>query len=112
MNRIITPQQLRTAGIEIINPHIQRGKIRYALFDFDGTVSLIREGWQGIMIPMMVELLKQTPQAEDHSQLEQVVRICNPIDRQTNNLSDDSLMRGDSKTRRRAYGSSSLQVHV
>jgi len=44
------------------------------LFDFDGTVSLIREGWQGIMIPMMVELLKQTPQAEDHSQLEQVVR--------------------------------------
>ena len=25
--------------------------IKYALFDFDGTVSLVREGWQDIMIP-------------------------------------------------------------
>jgi len=29
--------------------------IKYALFDFDGTVSLIREGWQGIMIPYFAE---------------------------------------------------------
>lgn len=53
---------LDSTHIEIINPHIQRGHIRHALFDFDGTVSLIREGWQGVMIPMMVEiLLKTTP---------------------------------------------------
>ena len=47
--------------IEIINPHTPCGHIRHALFDFDGTVSLIREGWQGVMIPMMVEALLETP---------------------------------------------------
>ena len=30
---------------------------RYALFDFDGTVSLLREGWREIMIPYFVEVL-------------------------------------------------------
>ncbi len=49
---------------EIIHPGLQRGLIRYALFDFDGTLSLIREGWQGIMIPMMVEILCETPRHE------------------------------------------------
>jgi phosphoglycolate phosphatase len=29
----------------------------HALFDFDGTLSLIREGWMGIMVPMMAEFL-------------------------------------------------------
>ena len=28
------------------------------------TVSLIREGWQGVMIPMMVEILLETPRHE------------------------------------------------
>lgn len=59
--------------IEIINPHIQRGHIRYALFDFDGTVSLIREGWQGVMIPMMVEILLDTPRHESEQELYAVV---------------------------------------
>lgn len=35
--------------------------IRYALFDFDGTISLIREGWQAIMIPYFAEVLSETP---------------------------------------------------
>ncbi len=60
-------------GIEIINPHIERGFIRHALFDFDGTLSLIREGWQLVMVPMMVEILKQTPQAESEEELYHVV---------------------------------------
>ena len=47
--------------IEIINPHVPRGYIRHALFDFDGTISLIREGWQEVMIRMMVEVLLETP---------------------------------------------------
>jgi phosphoheptose isomerase/phosphoglycolate phosphatase-like HAD superfamily hydrolase len=29
----------------------------YALFDFDGTVSLLREGWQDVMVPYFVEEL-------------------------------------------------------
>ena len=60
-------------NIEVVNPRIDRGLIRFALFDFDGTVSLIREGWQGIMIPMMVEILEQTPDHEDRTTLEKVV---------------------------------------
>jgi phosphoglycolate phosphatase len=59
--------------IEIINRHIERGHIRFALFDFDGTISLIREGWQGVMIPMMVEILLETPDHESEAELTHVV---------------------------------------
>ena len=59
--------------LEILNPDFTRGRIRHALFDFDGTLSLIREGWQQVMIPMMVELLLATPGAEDAAQIESVV---------------------------------------
>jgi phosphoglycolate phosphatase len=60
--------------IEIINNGLLRGRIRHALFDFDGTLSLIREGWQDVMIPMMVELLIQTPECEGEAAVEAVVR--------------------------------------
>lgn len=60
--------------MEVINPLFERGHIRHALFDFDGTLSLIREGWQGVMIPMMVELLMETPEHESEAALTEVVR--------------------------------------
>jgi len=60
---------LNGTDIEILNPHVQRGRIRHALFDFDGTVSLIRQGWQEVMIPMMVEVLLETPQHESEEEL-------------------------------------------
>jgi phosphoglycolate phosphatase-like HAD superfamily hydrolase len=59
--------------IEIVNPHLQRGRIRHALFDFDGTLSLIRQGWQSVMIPMMVEILLETPRGESEAELTAVV---------------------------------------
>jgi phosphoglycolate phosphatase len=43
------------------------------LFDFDGTLSLIREGWQQVMIPMMVEVLAETPGREQDEELEEIV---------------------------------------
>jgi phosphoglycolate phosphatase len=64
---------LPNSCIEIIHPEIERGKIHTALFDFDGTISLIREGWQSIMIPMMVEILVQTPGSEGQAEIEGVV---------------------------------------
>jgi phosphoglycolate phosphatase-like HAD superfamily hydrolase len=67
--------------IQILNPHIQRGHIRHALFDFDGTVSLIREGWQGVMIPMMVEFLLETPRRESEREL--VALVTDFVDRLT-----------------------------
>jgi len=42
--------------IEIIN-EVERGKIKHVLFDFDGTISLLREGWQRIMAPVCVEMI-------------------------------------------------------
>ncbi|MFQ5859169.1 MAG: HAD family hydrolase [Anaerolineae bacterium] len=60
-------------AIEIINPHIKQDRIRHALFDFDGTISLIREGWPGVMIPMMVEILLQAPHHESEEELHAVV---------------------------------------
>ena len=42
-------------AIEIIRPDFPRGNFRAVLFDFDGTLSLIRRNWQDVMIPMMVE---------------------------------------------------------
>jgi phosphoglycolate phosphatase len=65
---------LPDSNIEIIRPDFARGHLRYALFDFDGTISLIREGWQEIMIPMMVEILIQTPHHEGRPEIERVVK--------------------------------------
>src|SRR3954469_17599822 len=54
--------------IEIVNPALPRGRFRSALFDFDGTLSLIREGWPQVMIPMMVDVLKETATRETESE--------------------------------------------
>ncbi|MBN2048313.1 MAG: HAD family hydrolase [Anaerolineaceae bacterium] len=67
------PSFLPDTQIELIHEQINRGHLRYALFDFDGTISLIREGWQQVMNPMMVDLLMQTPEHESRAELERVV---------------------------------------
>jgi len=59
--------------IEVINSNLPRGRFRSALFDFDGTLSLIREGWQGVMIPMIVGALLETPRHESQERIEEIV---------------------------------------
>jgi phosphoglycolate phosphatase-like HAD superfamily hydrolase len=59
--------------IEIINASIPRGRFRSVLFDFDGTLSLIREGWPQVMIPMMVQTLRETGTAESEAELHTAV---------------------------------------
>ena len=44
-----------------------------ALFDFDGTLSLVRSGWVDVMIPMMVEVLVDLKTGESEEQLTAVV---------------------------------------
>lgn len=66
--------QSETTNLEIIRADTARGHIRHALFDFDGTLSLIREGWQEVMIPMMVEILRATPRAESEAEIYAIVR--------------------------------------
>jgi len=55
--------------IEIVHPDLPRGRFRSVLFDFDGTLSLIREGWPQVMIPMMVEVLRETGTREGADEL-------------------------------------------
>ncbi len=44
-------------GLEIANADATLGRVRHALFDFDGTISTIRQGWEGIMVPLMIEMI-------------------------------------------------------
>ena len=56
--------------MEIVNPDVKMkvGNIRYALIDFDGTISVIRQGWEDVMIPLMIEMIcdgkSPTPEIE------------------------------------------------
>ncbi len=34
-----------------------RAGISHVLFDFDGTLSLIRQGWPDVMVPMFTEMM-------------------------------------------------------
>jgi phosphoglycolate phosphatase-like HAD superfamily hydrolase len=45
--------------LKILHPEVQArlGKIRHALFDFDGTLSVLREGWETVMVPVMIEAI-------------------------------------------------------
>jgi phosphoglycolate phosphatase len=58
-----------TSPIEIVRPDLPKGKFRAVLFDFDGTLSLIRRNWQNVMIPMMVAELAATGTTESHHEL-------------------------------------------
>src|SRR3954465_10187901 len=47
--------------IEFSESFVPRPQISHVLFDFDGTLSLIREGWPEVMVPMFVEFLPPLP---------------------------------------------------
>jgi phosphoglycolate phosphatase len=57
------------ADIEVLSADLPRGRFRSVLFDFDGTLSLIREGWPQVMVPMMVDVLRQTGTRETDQEL-------------------------------------------
>jgi phosphoglycolate phosphatase len=61
-------------SIEIVRPVRLPEPPQYVLFDFDGTLSLIREGWVEVMVPMMVEVLQATGTQETPEQLERLCR--------------------------------------
>lgn len=60
--------------VERINNGAVATKARVALFDFDGTLSLIRAGWVDVMVPMMVEILAALKSGETEEQLRAVVQ--------------------------------------
>ena len=60
--------------IEYLRPGASAKRARVVLFDFDGTISLIRAGWVDVMIPMMVEILREVGTDESEEELTEIVR--------------------------------------
>lgn len=63
------PDQTTMSELEILGDTVSRGYFKAVLFDFDGTLSLIREGWPQVMIPMMVAELRGTGTLESEQAL-------------------------------------------
>ena len=59
--------------VEIVVRGASAARARVVLFDFDGTLSLIRSGWMQVMIPMMVEILGELHTGESEGELTAVV---------------------------------------
>lgn len=48
------------SGYVEFSPQFKKRKsIQYVVFDFDGTLSLVREGWPEVMLPMFIEMLPE-----------------------------------------------------
>jgi len=67
---------------ELINPSVRRGPFKAVLFDFDGTLSLLREGWPRVMVGMMIERLRAMsllgePEAEEWITIDRLVMAQN-----------------------------------
>jgi phosphoglycolate phosphatase-like HAD superfamily hydrolase len=56
---VTAPQQPGGDYLRILDPDApaRLGRIRHVLFDFDGTISVLREGWERVMAPLMVEMI-------------------------------------------------------
>ena len=56
-----------TGTVEFSPGFRPRPQISHVLFDFDGTLSLIRQGWPEVMVPMMVEMIPRRGDDTDES---------------------------------------------
>jgi phosphoglycolate phosphatase-like HAD superfamily hydrolase len=75
--------------LKLINPGIRSrlGQIRHTLFDFDGTISVMREGWEGVMGPLMIEMIcGNTPSTPAIQQ-----EVMDYIDRSTGILTTEQM---------------------
>ena len=63
---------LAGTSIEIIREPRRTKPIEHVVFDFDGTLSLVREGWPEVMVPMMVEVLQETGTRETAEELRDI----------------------------------------
>lgn len=68
-----------TGLVEFAPEFAPRPGITHVLFDFDGTLSLIRQGWPEVMVPLFAELLPPLPgeRPEDRCRLafEDIMRL-------------------------------------
>ena len=77
------PRRASYAGdseIEIVREPASPRNIRHAIFDHDGTISTLRQGWEGVMEPVMVHAIlgpryQDADEALYHKVLDQVRRF-------------------------------------
>ncbi|MCS6864126.1 MAG: haloacid dehalogenase-like hydrolase [Gemmataceae bacterium] len=88
-------------GFEVVNPAVRRGPFRVALFDFDGTLSLLREGWPQIMVDRMLHHLRQQqlirePEEDCAASLERFILALNghPTMKQMERFAEEVRIRG------------------
>ena len=62
----------RWPSVELAGPLTPRPEIGHVLFDFDGTISLIRRGWPEVMVPMFVEAIPRLA-GESEADVERLV---------------------------------------
>ncbi len=76
---------LNSSEIEIINKWNKKPGMKHAIFDHDGTISTLREGWELIMEPMMIKaILGDKYQDADESLFRKVqARVHEYIDKTT-----------------------------
>ena len=68
----VSTQFLPNSSIEVIDSFKPTVGFKHVLFDFDGTLSLVREGWVEIMVPMMVDYLSETGTDESPALLSEI----------------------------------------
>jgi len=68
-----TSTPLDSEPIEVIRDEFEGRTFRAAIFDFDGTLSLLRRNWQDVMIPMMVDHLVATGTDQTRDELNTLV---------------------------------------
>jgi len=67
------PRPLPASAVEVVREVGPGLAFRHVLFDFDGTLSLIREGWPDVMVGMMTEELLATGTREP---AERIALLC------------------------------------
>ncbi len=60
-----SPNPAFTGAVEFSASFAPRRGIRHVLFDWDGTLSLIRAGWAEVMTPMFAEMMPPIPNESD-----------------------------------------------
>jgi len=71
--------------IEIVNDDVEWGRIRHVIFDHDGTISTLRQGWEQIIEPVMVRAIlgRQHDSASEKLYRRVVDRVREYIDQST-----------------------------
>jgi len=77
----------RDSEIELVDGDIlsRTGHIKHALFDHDGTISTLRQGWESVMEPMMIKAILGDKFEKTDKKLRQQIReqVLEYIDRST-----------------------------